>query len=267
VRTIVIGRVLRMLRIRKGWRQEDVASKANVSPSAVGRHERGWIGSLTAVERHAAVFGMRVEVRLVGRAGELVRLADDEHAAITELLVAWFRQHDFVTEPEASFSEWGERGRIDLLAYDPRTGILVVVEVKTQLLDLQDLFGGLNAKLRLSSTIAGRHGWQTRRTAVVLAVADTAANRAVVRAHPALFDGFEAGRLTAAAIASPGARLLRWIRPVAASRSSWIAGRQRVRRSHLNRQEVALTTHRGTLAAAVQRQLPSPDRLRGDLGP
>jgi transcriptional regulator with XRE-family HTH domain len=230
MRTIVMGRILRMLRIRKDWRQEDVAAKAGLSPSAIGRQERGWTRSLTALERHAAVFDLRVEMRLVGRGGDVVRLADDEHAAIIESLAAWCRDHGFVTEPEASFSEWGERGRIDLLAFDPRIGTLVIVEVKTQLVDLQELFGALNVRMRLSSTIAERRGWRVRRAVTVLAVADTSANRAIVRSHRTLFGGFESRRLSLAALGRDSARLLHWARPAAASRSSWIGGRQRVRR-------------------------------------
>jgi transcriptional regulator with XRE-family HTH domain len=230
VRTIVMGRVLRMLRIRRDWRQEDVAAKARLSPSAVGRHERGYIGALSALERHGAVFDLRVDVRLVGRGGELARLADEEHAAIIESVARWFRSHGFVTELEASFSEWGERGRIDLLAFDPRSGTLVVVEVKTQLTDLQDLFGSMNVKLRLSSAIAERRGWRVGHTAIVLAVADAAGNRAIVRSHRTLFDGFDGRRLTPSALGRHGARVLYWVRPGVASRSTWIAGRQRVRR-------------------------------------
>lgn len=52
----------------------------------------------------------------------------------------------------------------------------MIVEVKTQLLDLQDLFGSLNVKERLATTIAERRGWTVRRRVTVLAVASTAAN-------------------------------------------------------------------------------------------
>jgi transcriptional regulator with XRE-family HTH domain len=226
----VMGRLLRMLRIRKAWRQEDVAVRARLSPSAIGRHERGYIGSQAALERHGAVFGLRLDVRLVGRGGELVRLADEEHAAIIESLAAWFREHGFLTEAEASFSEWGERGRVDLLAFDPRTGTLVIVEVKTLLVDLQDLFGALDVRMRLASTIAMRRGWQIRRTVTVLAVADTSVNRAVVRNHPTLFEAFDGRRLTMSVLGRDGVRVLHWVTASAASRSSWIGGRQRVRR-------------------------------------
>ncbi len=124
---------------------------------------------------------------MLGRAGALVRLGDEGHAAI-EVIASWFRSAGFDTETEAegSFSEWGERGRIDLLAFDPSTGTFVIVEVKTQLLDLQDLFGSLNVKER---------------------------------------------RLTPAALETTLRHILTWDSHEQASRGTWIAGRQRVRRS------------------------------------
>ena len=217
-----------MLRIRKDWRQSDVAAKAGISSSAVGRHENGIIGSLPIFEKHAAVFGLRIDVRVLGRAGSLVRLADEEHARIVELVAAWFRERGFLTETEASFSEWGERGRIDRLAFDPPTRLLVIVEVKTQLLDLQDLFGSLNVKERLARTIAERRGWAAVRLVAVLAVASTVANRQVVRDHPSLFAAFTARRLTIGGLRSEG-RVIHWVN-AEVGHGSWLAGRQRVSR-------------------------------------
>jgi transcriptional regulator with XRE-family HTH domain len=175
-----------MLRIRRGWRQDDVSGKSGLSPAAISRHELGRIGSLAAPEKHATVFSLRLDVRMLGRAGALVRLGDEEHAAIVEVIASWFRSAGFDTEAEGSFSEWGERGRIDLLAFDPSTGTFVIVEVKTQLLDLQDLFGSLNVKER---------------------------------------------RLTPAALDTTLRHMLTWVSHEQASRGTWIAGRQRVRRS------------------------------------
>jgi transcriptional regulator with XRE-family HTH domain len=224
---IPVGRVLRMLRLRKDWRQTDVAERARISASAVGRHENGIIGSLRTLETHAAVFGLRPDLRVVGRAGGLVRLNDEEHARIVEIVAAWFRDHGYLTETEASFSEWGERGRIDLLAFDPATGTLVIVEVKTQLLDLQDLFGALNVKERLAKTIAERRSWTVQRQVTVLAVANTSGNRAVLREHPSLFADFARGRLGDHARRDV-TRLLHWVD--ADSERGWLAGRERVTR-------------------------------------
>ena len=224
------GRMLRMLRLRREWRQQDVAGRAGLSRAAVGRHENGIIGSVDAVERHASVFGLRLELRLVGRGGQLLWLADEEHAAIVERLARWLSDEGWMVEPEASFSEWGERGRIDLLAHEPRAGTLAIVEVKTALLDLQDLFGRLDVKKRLAGAVARRRGWTVRRRVVLLAVADTHGNRATVAGHRSSFASFAPRRLTRSAFEGSSARVLTWIPARQASRRAWLAGRQRVRR-------------------------------------
>ncbi len=225
------GRLLRMLRTRRGWRQDDVSTRSGLSPAAISRQELGNVGSLAALERHAAAFSLRLDVRILGRAGALVRLGDEEHAAIVEVIASWFRNAEFDTETEGSFSEWGERGRIDLLAFDPSTGMLVIVEVKTQLLDHQDLFGSLNVKERLAATVAERRGWRVRRQTVLLATADTSSNREMVRAHPTLFADFVRRRLTPATLDTAQRHMLTWVSHEQASRGTWIAGRERVRRA------------------------------------
>jgi len=229
MRNVALGRSLRMVRVRLGLRQSDVAARAGVSPSVIARQERGMLRSVDTLERHAAVLDLRLDVRVSGRSGGMIRLADDEHAAIVEWLARWSDGAGWVVEVEASFSEWGERGRIDLLAYDPSSRLLVIVEVKTLLLDLQDLLGAMNVRERLASTIAGRRGWEIRRTVSILAVADGALNRSVVRRHPALFKTLEVRRLSRTALAA-GRRLLIWVPPASAGRSSWVATKQRVRR-------------------------------------
>jgi transcriptional regulator with XRE-family HTH domain len=224
------GRMLRMVRLRKGWSQSDVAARAKLSAASVGRHENGIVGSIVALERHAGALTLRLELRMVGRAGELARLADEEHAAIVEALATWLRAGGFEVEIEATFSEWGERGRIDLLAFDPLTGTLLIVEVKSLLLDLQDLFGALDVKQRLAAKIASRRGWVVKRTVIMLAVADTAANREIVRSHPTLFERYARRRLTHDAIRAGESHVLHWVPARVAARGSWLAGRRRVSR-------------------------------------
>jgi transcriptional regulator with XRE-family HTH domain len=222
------GRLLRMLRIRRGWRQTDVATRCGLSSSVIGRHENGEVQSLAALERHAGVFGVRVRLTLTGRGGELVRLRDEEHAAIVEAMAAWLRSLEYTLDAEVSFNEWGERGRVDLLAFDARNGTLAIVEAKTELTDMQDLFGALDVKRRLASRIAARRGWTVRRVVVVLAVAASPVNRRIVQEHRTLFAAFPVRRLSRGALQS-GERMLTWIHADAAQRPAWAAARRRIR--------------------------------------
>lgn len=231
MQAVAMGRMLRMLRIRRGWRQLDVSTKAGLSAAAIGRHENGLVGSMRALERHASVFSLRVDVRLAGRSGEVARLADEEHAAIAERIATRLRGLGLAVDVEVSFSEWGERGRFDLLAYDPRAQKLLAIEVKTLLVDLQELFGALDAKQRLATTVAAKRGWTVQRTLTVLAVASTIANRATVRTHPTLFGRFIPRRLSATLVGGTDDRSLVWISARDGDRQGWLAGRQRVRQT------------------------------------
>lgn len=231
MRDLEVGRLLRMLRIRRSWRLRDVAERCTLSAATIGRTELGLIGSVHALRAHAAVLDVRVEWRVTGRGADVPRLLDEEHAAIVEALAAAFRAAGSRVEAEVSYSEYGERGRIDLLALDLPGETLAIVEVKTELADLQDLLGGLNAKARLAPRIARRMDWHAARSVTILAVAATAANRAVVLAHPALFSSFERRWLRDGAVPTPGqGRVLLWVPAAAAGRPRWLAGRRRVRR-------------------------------------
>lgn len=232
--TLRLGRLLRMVRLRRKWRQVDVAARARLSAAAIGRHENGHVLSLRALESHAAVFGLRLEVRLLGRAGDIGRLADEDHARLVEWLAAWLRARGFLVELEASYSEWGERGRVDLLAFHPQTGTLLLVEVKTRLIDLQELIGGIGVKERLAATLARRRGWTASQVVVLLAIADGAANRAVVRAHPESFADWQPRPLAVRSVTRAG-RSLSWIPAQRAGRDAWLAARQRVRRPRRGR--------------------------------
>jgi transcriptional regulator with XRE-family HTH domain len=227
--TVRLGRLLRMLRLRRKRRQVDVAAHAGMSAAAVGRHENGRVLSLRALERHAAVFGLRLEIRLLGRAGEIGRLADEDHAALVEWIAAWLRAQGLLVELEASFSEWGERGRVDLLAFHPQTSTLLLVEAKTLIVDLQELMGGIGVKQRLAATLAERRGWAVNQVAVLLAIADGAANRAVVRTHPETFADWQPRPLSLRSLTRPG-RSLCWIPSQRTGRDAWLATSQRVRR-------------------------------------
>lgn len=219
-----------MLRIRRGWRLLDVAQRCGLSTATIGRTELGSIGSVRVLRAHASALDVRAEWRLVGRGADLARVLDEEHAAMVEALAAAFIRDRWRVEAEASYSEFGERGRIDLLACHPDERLLSVVEVKTELADLQDLLGGLSVKARLAPGVGRRLGWGASRVLTVLAVAATARNRSIVGAHPTLFRPFERRWFRGHGLAVVDQdRVLLWIPASAVGRPRWLAGRRRVR--------------------------------------
>ena len=60
---------------------------------------------------------------------------------------------------------YGERGVIDILCFHSPTGSLLVIELKTEIVDVQDLVGGVDRKTRLAARVATERGWIARSTA------------------------------------------------------------------------------------------------------
>ena len=60
--------------------------------------------------------------------------------------------------PEVSFNHYGDRGRVDLLAFHAASGVALVIEVKGSIGDLQDALGRLDVKLRLGRSLADASG-------------------------------------------------------------------------------------------------------------
>src|SRR5262245_20011196 len=118
-----LGATIRAARLRRGWRQADVAKRAGMSQTVVSRVERGQVPEMTlsALRQVAAALEIRLELLPRGRGADLDRLLSARHSALHES-VARALSHDlpeWVMASEVSFSIWGERGVIDLLLWHP----------------------------------------------------------------------------------------------------------------------------------------------------
>ncbi len=151
--------------------------------------ERGHIGSVTVdtLRRVAAALDMRLEVIARWRGGELDRLLSARHSALQQAVAGWLHTiPGWTVVPEVSFAIYAERGRIDLLAWQAATQTLRVIEVKTEIVDIQDLLGVLDRKTRLGPRIARERGWFPRSIATWLVVADGTTNRRRVAQYAGL---------------------------------------------------------------------------------
>lgn len=183
------GRGLRVLRRRRGWSQAQLAGAAGVSQSAVSRAEGGRAGCLTndMLDRLVAPLGARVETRLLWHGEGLDRLVDARHAATVEAVVRRLTRRRWEVAVEVTFSVYGERGSIDVLAFHPATAALLVVEVKSVVPDLQEMLSALDRKARLAAGVAAGRGWQAATVSTILVLPDTTTNRVRVRRHAATF--------------------------------------------------------------------------------
>ena len=116
----------------------------------------------------------------------LDRMIDERHAALVDATVRWLAGAGWAVAVEASFSEYGERGSIDVLACHP-TGALLVVEVKASIGDANQTLIAIDRKVRLAPTIARRRGWATGPVGAVLVVAATTTARRRIARHDASF--------------------------------------------------------------------------------
>jgi hypothetical protein len=89
----------------------------------------------------------------------------------------------WVLAPEVSFAVRGERGVIDILAWHSATRTLLVIELKTEIVDLNELVGTFDRKHRLAPEIAQSRGWHPATVAVWVVIADSKTNRRRVQAH------------------------------------------------------------------------------------
>jgi transcriptional regulator with XRE-family HTH domain len=184
-----LGNAFRALRIRRGWRQADVAAAAGVSRSAVSRLERGQLDALTvvAIRRIAAVFDGRVDLIPRWQGGDLGRLLNERHGAMHEAMAGQLGTlPDWIPEPEVSFSIYGERGVIDILCWHPGRRMLLVIELKTELVDVNELMGGVDRKRRLAADVARSRGWEPAAVSVWVVLADSRTNRRHVARHQAV---------------------------------------------------------------------------------
>ena len=157
---VQVGRHVRAIRLRNGLRQQDVARRANVSRGAVSLLERGHAARLSigSVESVLAALGARFEPRISWRGTDLDRLLDAGHAALGADVKARLTRWGWTVRAEVSFNHFGERGRIDLLAWHPVTATVLVIELKTDLVDVQQLLGSMDVKARIA-----RRLWPDRR--------------------------------------------------------------------------------------------------------
>jgi hypothetical protein len=91
--------------------------------------------------------------------------------------------------PEFTFNYYGDRGSVDILAWNAATRTLLIIEVKATLTDLQDLLATLSRKMRVVPGVVRRElNWRAEHIGRILVVGDTKANRSIVARHAAIFE-------------------------------------------------------------------------------
>jgi transcriptional regulator with XRE-family HTH domain len=202
-----IGRSLRALRLRAGLRQADVADRAGVSQSLISAIEAGRCSSVTldTLRRVFRCVGAGFDGQVLWRGPALDRLVDARHAALVGSATTRLQRSGWQVLPEVSYSEYGERGSIDILGWRVEERAVVVEEIKSDLTRTEETLRKLDEKARLvGAKVAGdRLGWRPRVVGRVLVLPDTDRARRQVRAQAIVFD---------AALPARGPEVRAWLR-------------------------------------------------------
>jgi transcriptional regulator with XRE-family HTH domain len=209
-----VANAVRSLRMRLGWTQSQLGVRSRTSKSTVARVEHGDVGAVTVerVRRIMLALGGRLDIVPRWNEGDLDRLLRKRHSAMHELVAASFANlPEWQSAPEVSFSIYGERGVIDLLAWHAGSSTLLIVELKTELTDVNELMAKADQRRRLATRIVADRGWRPAVVAVWIVVADSRTNRRRLAAHR---------RVLRSAFPTDGRSVNRWLRhpmgPIAA---------------------------------------------------
>ena len=126
------------------------------------------------------------------------------HAALHEALARHLaRLPGWVHAPEVSFAIYRERGVIDILAFHEPTGSLLVIELKTEIVSIENLLTTMDIRMRHAAQIARDRGWNARSVSAWVVVAESDMNRGRVDGHRAALR---------AAFPADGRRMRAWLR-------------------------------------------------------
>lgn len=228
-----LGRAVRDLRRAIGWTQADLARAAGFSQAWISTIERdGSAGLLVGTaERLVAAMGGRLLWTVDAPVLADRRLQRDAgHVRCVAYVMARLRGTGWRVATEVEVGGDRSRGWIDILAHHPLSGVLLVVEVKTELHDLGAIQRTLGWYEREAWTAARRLGWRPRVVVGALLLLETmAADERVGRNRGALDAGFPgraadlcaiiAGRVPerhgrCVAMIEPMSRRVDWLRPL-----------------------------------------------------
>lgn len=235
--SVRIGGAYRALRIRRRWRQQDLADVAGVSRQLIAKVEAGRFDDvqLGALRRIGEGLGASVDVNVRWHGEGLDRLLDAAHAGLVEEVVNRLHHLDWETIVEASYAIRGERGSIDIFALHRPTATVLVTEVKSVVPDSQATIHATDRKVRLAPEIARERGWPCRLVGRLLVVGEsTTARRRVERLDATYRSAFPArGRSIGVWLRLPSGTMSGlWFVPFATrgGTTNRVTGRQRVRK-------------------------------------
>jgi len=183
-----IGNTFRAIRVELRLRQRDVAARAGVSQQTISDLECGRLGmlSIDAYCRIASVLDVDVALTPRWRGPKLDRLLDARHAQLQNLVVQTLASAGWDVRGEYSFTHYRDRGSVDVLGWRAGVDALLIVEVKTEITDLQETLRVLDMKRRIVPIVCRLDGRRSRSVGTLLVLPDASTHRDMVARHAAL---------------------------------------------------------------------------------
>jgi transcriptional regulator with XRE-family HTH domain len=186
-----LGRVHRALRKRLGVTQREISKRSGVPRNKISELERFNLTRVTVSEVDRCFEAMDASLRFFAEwnGAALDRLLDEGHAALVGAIGDLLRGFGWLVEYEVTFSRFGDRGSIDVLAWHAASRTLLVIEVKTELASLEGLLRPFDVKFRLASVIAAeRFGWHALHVARLLVLPEHRTVRRAVTRHSVVLE-------------------------------------------------------------------------------
>jgi len=202
----VVGRAVLDARTRLGWTQRDLAQRATVSQASVWRLEsgRGDELRLGVVVALVDALGGRFQPTLLPPALPEPRQSRDVvHARLVAYTARRLRREGWDVALEVELRTGRATGWIDVLAVRATDAACLVVEAKSELVDIGGALRQLGWYARDAWSAARARWWQPRTVTAALLLLDTQLNMAIVTAHAELMHGALPGRAP---------ELLAWLR-------------------------------------------------------
>ena len=179
-----VGRALRDGRRRLAMSQRALAAVANVPQSTICRLERGQLVSITLAEVGRLFDGLAIRLEVTARppliaGGPAVR--DAVHARILGYVERRLRRAGLETAREVPIGGGRVQGWIDLLAWRPADGLVVVAEIKGDVVDIGALERQVAWYEREAWAAARALGWRPARLIVAGLLLSTRHNAEIVR--------------------------------------------------------------------------------------
>jgi transcriptional regulator with XRE-family HTH domain len=191
------GRIVRSARLAIGWSQRELGHRARVAQTAISRLERGLPTGLCLDELELIATALGGTFHLTFAApflADRARQRDRVHGRCVAYVASQLRRLGWIVESEVEIDGRNGPGWIDVLAFHPASGALLVIEIKTEIHDFGRIQRTLAWYERRALSAARDRGWVVRRSHGALLLLATDAVDARLRENRHLADEAFQGR-------------------------------------------------------------------------